>query len=93
MKLQERDQSSKVVLDELTLLVARSVVDTTLQDAAAMAMGTDDDTVSANSVGNELSIFRRQVVETPPEPTPSVKVSTLPDSIFLPCHGRCRSRS
>lgn len=83
MKLQERDQSSKVVLDELTLLVARSVVDTTLQDAAAMAMGTDDDTVSANSVGNELSIFRRQVVETPPEPTPSVKVSTLPDSNFL----------
>ena len=40
------------------------MVDTTLQDAAAVAMGTDDDTASANGVKYELCIFRRQMVET-----------------------------
>ena len=45
-----RNPQQDGVPDKLTLLVAGSVVDTTLQDAAGMAISADDDTASANSV-------------------------------------------
>jgi hypothetical protein len=52
------------VLDKLTLLMTRSVVNATLQNAAAMTMSTNDDTASANSVEDELGVLGRQVVKT-----------------------------
>ena len=45
------------MLDKRTLLMARGMVDTTLQDATAMTMGTDNDTASANSVEDELGVL------------------------------------
>jgi hypothetical protein len=44
--------------------MTRSVVNATLQDAAAMTMSTNDDTASANSVEDELGVLGRQVIKT-----------------------------
>ena len=38
--------------------MSRSVVDATMQDAAAMMMSAEDDTASANSVEDELGVLR-----------------------------------
>ena len=52
------------VLDKLSLLVARSMVDTALKNTAAMTVSADNDTASANSVKDELGVLGGQVVET-----------------------------
>lgn len=51
------------VLDELGLLVAGSMVDAALEDAAAMTVSADNDTASADGVKDELGVFGRQVIE------------------------------
>lgn len=51
------------VLNKLTLLVARSMIDTALENTAAMTMSADNDTASANSVKDELGVLGGQMVE------------------------------
>ena len=45
------------LIDELALLQAGRVVNATLQDAAAMTMGTDRHAVSADGIEYELGIL------------------------------------
>lgn len=45
---------SRNLLDQLSPLFSRGVVDTALKDAAAMAMGANGDTMFANSIEDEL---------------------------------------
>jgi len=69
-------------VDKLALLVARGVVNATLQDAAAMAMGSDDDTASANGIEDELGVLGRQVVETLLDDVVAVEVLDERDDII-----------
>lgn len=52
--LDELYRMSRNLLDQLSPLFSRGVVDTTLKNAAAMAMGSDGDTMLANSIEDEL---------------------------------------
>lgn len=42
------------LLDKLSPLLSRGMVDTALKDAATMAMGSNRDTMFANSIKNKL---------------------------------------
>jgi len=45
-------------VDKLTPPMSRSVVGTTLQNAATMTVSADDNTASANSVEDEVGVLR-----------------------------------
>lgn len=45
---------SRNLLDQLSPLLSGGVVNTTLKNAAAVAMSADGDTVSANGIEDEL---------------------------------------
>lgn len=49
---------SRNLLDQLSSLLSRGMVDTTLKNAAAMTMGADRDAVLANSIEYELLMIR-----------------------------------
>jgi len=50
--------------NEPSLLFTRSVVNATLKNAAAMAMGSNINAVGADSIKDELSIDRGELIET-----------------------------
>lgn len=61
------DQNSGIIGDAFNqpeLLVARGMIDTTLKNAAAMAVGSNFDAVVSDGIENELGIFRAQLVQT-----------------------------
>lgn len=49
--------------DKLDLLEAGRVIDAALEYTATVSMGANSDTIVTNSIENELSIFRLEVVE------------------------------
>lgn len=55
--LDKREGIGGNLADELGFLVTRCVIDTTLQDAAAVTMSADNNAVGADSVEDELSIL------------------------------------
>lgn len=60
------NEGERVVGDlghELDALTLRGVVDTTLEDATSVTVGSDFDTVGRDRVEDELVVFRREVVE------------------------------
>lgn len=80
------DKSKSVggdVLNELTLLDTRSVIDTALKNAASVAMGADGDTVGSDSIEDELSILRGEMVQALLDDVVAVQVLNQVNDLVL----------
>lgn len=70
------------LLDQVGFLLARSVVDTTLQHTTAMAVGTDFDAVLADGIINELGVCGSEAVETLLDDVVTVEVLDELDNVI-----------
>lgn len=61
--LNEMEAIGRDLADKLDLLEARGMVNTTLEDAAAVSVSADGDAVSANGIEDELGILRLEMVQ------------------------------
>jgi hypothetical protein len=57
------------------------MIDATLKDAAAMAMSADNDAVGSDSIEDELSVRRLEMIETFLDHMISVKILDEPDDL------------
>lgn len=72
--LDKREGVVDNVIDQSTLLQAGSMINTALKHTAAVAVGTDRDTVSADRIEDELSILGSEMIETLLDDMVAVKI-------------------
>lgn len=81
--LHELQGVGRNLLDQLNLLIARGMIDASLENTTSVTVSSNGNTMLSNRVKDELSIFRSQLVKTLLDDVVSVKILDQFDNLAL----------
>ena len=79
----KRESIASDLSNELATLQAGRMIDTALEDAAAMTMGTDSNAVISHSIKDELGILSRETVQALLDDVIAVEILDKVDNLIL----------